>query len=76
MKSIVRWVYIALVGLIVLTGALFIAQGALDGDQKQTAAQHPVSESAGASPADDAASPAPERRPSELRAPDGPAQFI
>ena len=76
MKSIVRWVYIALVGLIVLTGALFIAKGALDGDQKPSAAQSPVSESAEAPAADGAESPEPERRVPEFRAPDGPALFI
>lgn len=76
MKSIVRWVYLLLVGLIVLTGALFIAQGALDDNQKQPAVYNPVTESAETPQSDDTASPAPEQRTPEFHAPDGSAQFI
>ena len=71
MKSIIRWVYLLLVGLIVFTGALFIAKGSLDGDQKPTVTKNPVAESAETPKTGDAASPAP-----EYHAPDGPALFI
>ena len=76
MKSIVRWVYIALVGLIVFTGALFIAQGALTGDQKPPIAEAPAPEADESPLTDDAASPAPGLRMPEYQAPDGPALFI
>ena len=76
MKSIVRWVYILLVGLIVLTGALFIAQGALSGNQKLPAVQDSAPEGTEAPQPDDDALPAPEQRLPEFNEPDGPAQFI
>ena len=74
MKSILRWVYIALVGLIVFTGALFIAQGVIDGDQQPIAAEDSAPETTDIPQSDDA-SPAPRRMP-EAPVPDGPAQFI
>ena len=37
MKSVLRLVYIALVGLVVFTGALFIAQGAITGEGESRA---------------------------------------
>ena len=43
MKSVIRGVYIALVGLIVFTGALYIAQGALT-PQKTPAVQEAPTE--------------------------------
>ena len=76
MKSIIRWVYLLLVGLIVLTGALFIAQGTLNGDEKQPAVLDLANEAAETPQPDDDASPAPEQRTPEFHAPDGPAQFI
>ena len=76
MKSVIRGVYIALVGLIVFTGALFIAQGALTGDQKPPIAESPASQDAESPLTDDAASPAPRQRIPEYQAPDGPALFI
>ena len=71
MKSIVRWVYLLLVGLIVLTGALFIAKGALDGDQNPVSIQNSSLEDDEGQQTDDHALPTP-----EFHAPDGPAQFI
>lgn len=42
MKSVIRWFYIALVGLIVFTGALFIAQGAITYEERPEATVAPV----------------------------------
>ena len=42
MKSVIRWFYIALVGLIVFTGALFIAQGAITCEEKPQAVAEPI----------------------------------